>query len=280
MMLKRGKLFIFVILLVVLLAGCSAKEDMPEKKEDLATEGVVSEKDLLVVEGYIFNQEHYHAIEFHKDKIYALYEWTNPADEDDWMDALLSFSPYEGAKLICQGRYLDFRASDKGKYVAVRADEDIEFYSKDGKLIHTVSKDEMNIDQYTMLQIDKWNDDGDVLWCGIMETFNTIAYISIDTKTWEREIYDGLDFDSNEYVLNPNTGWVLYSDYPFIFDPIDAEEYKKSKELTTLSIYNLMSGERIDIDSHEANEFKAEWMDDNEIIYYKGYEINFYEMKR
>ncbi len=115
--------------------------------------------------------------------------------------------------------------------------------------MHIISKDEIN-NTDTIVQIEEWNDAGDTFWCALMETYNTLAYISIDTKTWGTVKYGNLDFYSDEYVLNPNTGWVVYSDYPVMFDITSAEQYMESKQMTTLSIYNLITQDKRDIDTY------------------------------
>jgi len=59
----------------------------------------------------ILYEDHYHIMEFDKDKIYALYQRINPIDNNDWSDSLWCFSPYANSKLIAQGQGLDFRVS-------------------------------------------------------------------------------------------------------------------------------------------------------------------------
>ena len=61
-----------------------------------------------VPEGFTSSDQQFHNIEFRSDKIYALYDWENPEDEDDWSDALWCFSPYEDAKMIAEEKVLNF----------------------------------------------------------------------------------------------------------------------------------------------------------------------------
>jgi hypothetical protein len=255
---KRHVLFLLIILLIIPFTACTKAEEIPE--------------------GYTLRENHYHNIEYSKDKIYALYRWINPDDDNDWSNALWCFTPYEDAKLIAKGKGLDFRVSKNNEYIAVEMNGNIEFYNEEGKLLHTISSDVINTEEYTRVQIEQWNDEGDTLWCALMETYNTVAYISIDTKTWESVKYDGLAFNSAEYILNPNTGWVVYSDYPVMLDTIAVEQYIESNRLTTLSIYNLITKEEIDIETSEINKFRPKWSNDNEIVYYIGDKMNCYQL--
>ncbi len=279
-MIKKLIIGLVIIMLMVLIISCTAN-DIDEDNEliSLAETDERENKGLeQISDGYILRENRSHNIEFHLDKIYALYTWRNPDNDNDWTEALWCFSPSEDAKLITEGKGLNFRVSKNNEYIATEMDGDIEFYNKDGKLLHVISNEAINTEEYTKVQLEQWNNNGDVLWCSLMETYNTIAYVKIDTETWEFVKYNDLNFFSEEYVLNPNTGWIVYSDYPVLLEIISSEEYMESNRITTLSIYNLMTKEEIEVEASETNRFKPKWSNDNEVLYYIRDKVFFYKL--
>lgn len=283
---KRYVLFLVILLLIISLSSCTVEENIAEKNESSEAKEISSDNELLesvdtieqVPEGYTLRENHYHNIEYYEDKIYALYQWINPDDDSDWFNALWRYSPYENAKLIAKGKGLDFRVSKNSKYIAAEIEGNIEFYNENGQLLNTVSNDEINTEEHTMVQIEQWNDEGDTLWCSLMITYETVAYVSIDTNTWTLVKYNGFSFHSAEYILNPNTGWIAYSDYPVMLDTIAVDEYVNSNHMTTLSLYNLMTEEKIDIATFEKNKFKPRWSSDNKLLYYTGIKKRSYQL--
>jgi hypothetical protein len=223
-----------------------------------------------IPKGYKLNENQSNNIEFHEDRIYGLYRWINPEDKSDWKDALWSFSPYKEANLIAEGKGLSYRVSKNNEYIAVEKQDAIEFYNEDGSLLKLLSSETINTEEHTMVQLEKWSDNSKTLWCSLNKTYNTIAFIKIDTETWTLEKYDDLNFYSAEHVLNPNTGWIVYSDYPVFLDITAFDEYMESEQMTTLSVYNLMTKENIEIEKSETNPFKPKWSNDHKILYYIG----------
>jgi len=284
--------YIYVLLIFILmLSGCSNSSSVDVENEIPTDDTVNIDEDLGVAqeldqdekekvsEGFTVNDRQFHNIEFHGDKIYALYDWENPENEDEWSDALWCFSPYEEARMIAEGKGLQFRVTEDGELIAVEVEDNIDIYDAEGKLLHRISEEDVNTEEYTSVSLEQWNDDGSVLWCSLMETYVTVAYIAIDTDSWESTKYNDQRFGSDEYVLNPNTGWIAYSDYPVTLDIIAFDDYMESGEMTTLFVYNLMTKEERVVDSSETNKFKPSWSDNrNELVYYKGYKSYSYDM--
>lgn len=245
----------------------------------LTTSCNIIDKTNQFIEGYEFRERHYHSMEIHEDRIYAIYELKDSSD-NNLSNALFSFSPYEDVRLIAEGESIDFRVSQNNEHIAVElnGNGNIEIYGMDSELLHSFSNDEMNTEEYTRVHLEQWNDSGNVLWCSLMQEYTTVAYISINIETKEVVKYSDREFSSEEYVLNPNTGWIVFSDYPVMLDNLSYEEYMKSDQVTTLSLYNLMTKEEIKIDSYVTNRFKPEWINNHEILYFTGSELKFYKI--
>jgi len=281
---KKGSIFLLIMLLSITLSSCmkekaTSNEEYLEK--DISTEKEVDtsiEKIVQVPEGYLLKENVYHNMEYFEDEIYAKYQWINPNDVDDWTDALWCFSPYKVGKLIAEGKGLDFRVSKNSDFIAIEVKGNIDFFDKEGEVVQTISSHMLNTEEYTNVQLEEWNDTGDILWCSLKETYDTKAYIAIDTNTWEVFKYNDRNFSSDEYVLNPNTGWIVYSDYPVMLDTIATDDYYDSKRVTVLSLYNLKTKEELDIETYETNSYRPKWSSDNEVMYYVGDRVYFYKL--
>ncbi len=222
---------------------------------------------------YLFRSNAYHNFEQHGDRIYALYRRSD--QEIEWTDELWCFSPNDDRKLIAQGQGLDFRVSSNNAWIAVELDNVIHILNTDGAKITTIEKPE-HYRGYYDIQLEQWSRDATTLWYCLNETFVTVAYVAVDTNTWEQTSYEDMEFKTQEYSLNPNTGWVVYSDYPVMLDIIAFEQYMDSERMTTLRLYNLATQERIMVDAAMTNMFQPQWVDDNEMIYYIGSERKTY----
>ena len=265
---KRNKNICILFIFLFILIGCSNTllVDVDEDRSDLP-------------EGYTCNQQIHYNVEFHNEKIYALYDWINPEDEEDWSNALWCFSPYEAPKKIAEGKGLQFRVTKDGKLIAVQIADQIDFYDDKGNVLHSISDESVNTEEYTGVSLEQWNDDGSILWCSLKEAYVTVAYVAVDTNSWEITKYDDRSFGSQEYVLNPNTGWVTYSDYPVTLDTIAFDEFVESGKTTILFVYHLMTKEERVVDSSETNMFKPYWSDNrNELVYFIGYKSYSYDM--
>ncbi|WP_313756998.1 hypothetical protein [Tissierella sp.] len=68
-------------------------------------------------------------------------------------------------------------------------------------------------------------------------------------------------------MLNPNTGKIIFSDFPITFDIDNLSEFEMSKEKITLFYYDLVEKKLTSIDSSVAKIFNPEWIDDFTIEY-------------
>lgn len=275
---SRTKLKLSLILIVLfLLVSCYPKEVEKELDAIEALDHNEADAEVMTVsDGYLFNDRHYHFMEVHEDELFAVCQRENLDNPDDWSDGLWCFSPYKEAELIVEGKGIDFRVCSNTGYIAVTIDDSLKIYNNEGVLVQAIMNDQMLPNKFSNIQLVGWNDEGDRLWCAVMETYIVTQYLLIDPTTMNVTTYDDREFGSDEYVLNLNTGWIAFSDFPVVLDITAQDEYMTSGKITTLSIYNLFTKEEIAIDTAVTNRFKQKWDSDNELVYYKGYKLKSY----
>lgn len=271
--------YVFLAAFIALMSSCDT-----DSRTDVLDATALDSSSAVVYfpNDYVVCEHHYHSVEFHHDCIYAMYERDIPYDSTGYSRALWCFSPYNEPKLITESRSIDFRVSPGNDLIAVDKYGVIEVLDTTGELLHAFDIDTLSTgivieDPYDLsdlsLNLVGWNSDGDRLWCSLMWTYVTHAYVSIDVRTWEIELFDDFIFDTAEYVLNPNTGWVAYSDYPITFSVDERDLYHSTGAITTLYARNLFTNEVIELDSAVTNLFHPEWHDpsyhEDNIIHYR-----------
>lgn len=222
--------------------------------------------------------DHYHFQENHNGNIYLIRriepaageEWT----DDNWTDELWKYDKNnEGKKLYaCQG--LDFRVSSNEKYISIEDHDGLCIIDSEGNKIKSYTIEELSNGKYKNedeLQVDMqgWSDDSLNFWGGVNNLWLPLKLFKINVVDWSITEYDmtQLSIGGTEFMLNTNTGKIVFSDFPITFDVDDLSEFEMSKEKVTLFYYDLVEKELIPIDSSVAKMFNPEWIDDFTIEY-------------
>ena len=222
--------------------------------------------------------DHYHFKENHNGNIYLIRriepdageEWT----DDNWTDELWKYDKNnEGKKLYaCQG--LDFRVSSNEKYISIEDHDELCIIDSEGNEIKRCTIEELSNGKYKNedeLQVDMqgWSDDGLSFWGGVNDLWLPLKLFKINVVDWSITEYDmtQLSIVGTEFMLNPNTGKIVFSNFPITFDVDDLSEFEMSKEKVTLFYYDLVEEKLTQIDSSVAKMFNPEWIDDFTIEY-------------
>ncbi len=177
------------------------------------------------------------------------------------------------------GYSCDFIINNNNSVIALKNSKTLMFYSKSGEKIREFSYDDLGYDKSYSITLEKWDESGNQLWIKLDNTEKKSIFMTIDMKSWEVESFD-LDFvEAIDYDLNPNIGWIIVSDFPFMLEVYHRREYEDNEILTNLYLYNLRSEEKIFIDSYKSNEFKPIWGDDDYFYYHKGLKIEHYSFQ-
>jgi hypothetical protein len=250
---------------------------LEDELEKVQSQNLLTGTDLQDLE-YNVHDKHYHYMEVHDEKIYVIYRRENPDDQSDWADALWCFSPIETPNKIIEGKGIDFRVSPNNKHIAVNVNfnNSISIFDSEGNLEKEFTEEDYNIRESCNINLGQWNDTENILWLESKHTYVTDTFIRININTWETNSYPNEYVFTDDLALNPNTGWIVYSDYPVFLDIIGSTQYKESGKLTTLFLYNVETQERLTIDSQVTNLFSPKWISDNELVYMYGDEIRNY----
>lgn len=270
-------LTLVITLSIILSLSCNSKENESLYKEliehqtsELIEEKTESTDDITVVDIVSSNSS-----------VYALYR-NNKVDNDYGYEySLWRLSPNETSEMIYEGfgYSYDFIINNYNSIIALKNSKTLMFYSKSGEIIREFSYEDLGYDNSYSIAIEKWNESGNQLWIKLDNTEEKSIFMTIDMNSWEVESFE-LDFvEAIDYDLNPNTGWIVVSDFPFMLEVYHRREYEDNEILTNLYLYNLKSEEKIFIDSYKSNEFKPSWGDDDYFYYQKGLKIEHYSFQ-
>ncbi|MTI65533.1 MAG: hypothetical protein FH753_02930 [Firmicutes bacterium] len=274
----KGKLLMVLIIFSLFTFGCkdinTDKEDvnnnqinelklkLEEKNEEIDKLKNENEK----LKGKLSKNErlytnHYHFMEVHNECIYYL---KRVGDTDnEWTDELLRYDKSKGVKKLYSAKGIDYRVSSDNKKIAVEFDEKLVLLNDKGEKIKTYSFNE--IDKSLQVTPNIWSDDGKVLYGSLSDTYMIEYFFKIENGDISY-IKNNLELIS-EYVINPNTDWICYSDYPVLLDTDAFDEFKESKKSIKLYLYNFSTKEKIIIDKSVTKKFSPVWIDDNTIEY-------------
>jgi hypothetical protein len=227
------------------------------------------EKLLTVNDAYT---RHYNFEESHNGNVYLIRR-KGDTNTDNWVDELWKYSLDNKVTKLFSAKGLDFRVSPNEEFIAIQNRKIIITDSK-GKIIKEFTDKELNkelnseITKHAFPDLYKWSDDNQLFWGFYMETAWPVMAYSINLENWEIASYNLMDLPiGNEFNLNPNTGIIVFSDYPVTLDIDDAEEFKESKKEVKLYLYNLNNKELKAIDTSITKEFNPKWIDNTTLEY-------------
>jgi hypothetical protein len=225
----------------------------------------------------------YHLGEYHNGNLYIIKRIGNsnyPSQE--WVDELWRYNSKKEGELLYSHKGIDFRVSPSEKYIIVEylqsnnSDSHVSDYyqidiiDNDGRNISHFRGDQLIVEEESGLSLVKWSNNSDQIW-GVA-TFGPVpqSYFCIQVPSFTIRIFNvnGLHMgDFQDSDLNPNTGQIVYSDFPPIFDTGTYQKFKDSKRTINLYYYNLLTGTNYIIDKTITNSFRPIWIDDNTIEY-------------
>jgi hypothetical protein len=266
---KKTK-FLFTLFGVMLIAIIMATIlTNKENKGEFYKENSKQKEALNVADVYT---NHYHFKEVHNGNVYLIRrmepatgeEWT----DENWTDELWKYDKNNvGQKLYaCQG--LDFRVSPNEKYISVTDDNEMYIIDAEGNRVKNYTIQELSNSEYKnnsgLGMTMQWSDDSLSFWAGLNELCSPLMLIKINTVNWNKtESYDISQLPiGDEFVLTPNTGKIVLSDYPVMFDVDSVTEFEASKEKVTLFYYDLVEKKLTPIESSSAKRFNPQWTDD------------------
>ena len=210
--------------------------------------------------------QHYHQAEFHKGSVYVIRR-KYPFSEfpDQWKDELWKYTSMKKGACIYSSRSMDFRVSPQERNIALVSDTTLYFIdATDGSTITHFYPSELSNVPAKDLQIQPlaWTTGGTFFWGSLYRTVNIFTFFRIIAETWEVDFYDvnSLNINSSDFALNTESGMLVYSNFPVIFDVDTYQQVKRSKIRVNLYLYDLKSGESKLLATTHSKEFKPQWL--------------------
>lgn len=219
-------------------------------------------------------KEHYHAGEYHNGHLYIIHRLGYDGyPDEEWTDELWRYENPTSGRVLFSQQGLDFRVAPTESYAAVAfgTPPDARLFFVDVATA-TVAKefapaDVGGGDFYYFLDPVAWTADGTTYWGKQTITVATLAFFKIQPGSWTVNNYDVVELAMSEKQLNPNTGRVVFSDYPAMFDVDSVTQFEASKAAVTLFVYDLNSQALQTIATSEAKKFEPNWLNDQTIEY-------------
>ncbi|QZY54542.1 hypothetical protein [Crassaminicella profunda] len=215
---------------------------------------------------------HYHSHEYRNNNLYIIKRIVGDGgyDENDWIDELWKYDIHKkGTKIYsCQG--LDFRVSPNEKYIAIECDDEVRLIDDKGNVLkaYTIDQLEKNNECEFGLGLLEWTEDNKSFWTYSAVGPDTESLFKININSWDVEKFDNSYLPMGmglEWELNPNNEMIVYSDYPVIFDILDYDAFKNSKEKVNLYIHDLRNKHTKKITTSITKEFLPTWINDDTI---------------
>lgn len=220
-----------------------------------------------------------HFIEYHNGNVYVIRRIGYDGYPDkDWMDELWKYDQQKTGTKLFSGPGLGFRVSPNEEFIAATHDINTPYHSlsilnEEGVIINTYTLKELGAGEWDeYIQSFNWSDDSKLFWGGTFSTdspgsFFCVIYEgeSCGIKIFPRnEIPDTIE---TEYKIESNTGKLVYSTFPVIFDMESHKEYEKENPTIYLKVYDFYTKQSKEIASSKFKKFEPEWIGPDSIEY-------------
>lgn len=218
--------------------------------------------------------DHYHSVEYQAGNLFVVrrFDYTGSGDSD-WRSELWVYDPAKNGKKIFESTSVDFRASPDGLTIAVSDNERLYLMDTGGNAFAQVSTAQLGENlpyaQDASISLEGWSDDSTRFWGHLFAASQVLGFYETNATGGDVQNYDlsTVPFSGQEYALNPNSGKVVFSDYPRFFDADSAERFKSSGTTVTLYLLDLKSMALSTIATNSANSFNPEWIGDGRVQY-------------
>ena len=218
--------------------------------------------------------DHYHPVEYQAGNLFAVrrFDYTGPGD-DDWRSELWVYDAAKNGSMIFASKSVDFRASPDGLTIAVSDNERLYLMDTGGNAFAQLSTAQLGGSlpgaQDASIALEGWSDDSARFWGHLFAASQMLGFYETNATGGELKSYDlsAVPFSGQEYALNPNSGMLVFSDYPRFFDADSAERFKSSGTTVTLYLLDLNSMALTTIATSTAASFDPQWISDDRIEY-------------
>src|SRR5690606_24380485 len=222
---------------------------------------------------------HSHFSEYHNNSVSVIRRVGYDGYPDgDWTDELWKYDLQKIGTKLFSGPGLDFRVSPNEAFIAVTHDintphHSVSILNKEGVVINTYTLKELGAGEWDeYIQLFSWSDDSKLFWGGTFSTDNPGSFFCMRSEGencgieifHSNEIPDPIE---TEYKIESNTGKLVYSTFPVIFDVDSYKEYEKKSPAVYLKIYDFYTKQSKEIAFSKFKKFEPEWVGKDLIEY-------------
>jgi len=214
-------------------------------------------------------RQHYHNTEYHNGNIYVIKRTggdegylTNP----HWTDELWKYDKQKKGVKLYSVQGLDFRVTDDEKIIAIITNNDIIILDGSAKEIKAIKGVDILLDLPQGPRFDFLAFGENCIWLNNKFGPSLVGLVKIGnnfeiTKFNLIDLGVGVEFGINGYDK------LVFSDYPPIFDVVDAENFKKNQTKVNLFLYDIDTKNLEKIATIIAKKFEPKWVNNNTIEY-------------
>ncbi len=243
----------------------------PEKEiaADIRVVNLEDGQEMLFLTLENVDENHYHAAEYHAGTLYIIRQWGG--DEEGWMQELWKYDTKGLGENIYTSDSIDFRVAPDQSLIAVVehgsggiGEDQLIFLDPGGNQVKTFSPELGNL----YLDLGKWSRDSGVFWGTYQATYRPLYFYQVEIDTWQYTPYEltALSLE-HEYALNPNTGQLLYSDFPVFFEVTGYQRFLIQQDPVTLYLYDFSDQSQKSISIIISKSFNPKWINDEVIEY-------------
>jgi hypothetical protein len=105
-----------------------------------------------------------------------------------------------------------------------------------------------------------WATNSDVLWGIITQTCSVLGMFSYDCANNQLETFLAPNDIGDGYSINPNTGILVYSTFPFLFDVESEQAFIASKKEVKMIRYEIRTQKKQLIETSISKPFNPQWI--------------------
>ena len=164
---------------------------------------------------------------------------------------------------------LDFRVAPGEAHIAVAGSDNVVILDAQGNFQSEYLGPQLSAGNVEMMPgLMEWSSDGSVLWTRAGHGPVPQFLDRISVPGWQLTVYDLMGVPIRaEMDLNPDTGMLVFSDFPVFFAQPMYEEFVATGDPVTLYTYSLDSKNLHSVAVSKAKEFDPVWLDASTIEY-------------
>lgn len=217
---------------------------------------------------------HYRPVEYYPGHLYIIRRvHSSSYGPAGWGDELWRYDVQGQGEKLYTGRGIEFRVAPNEQLIAAESDGiKLSLLDGLGQVLREFDLAQLSgrgaEEFYADIRLSKWSDDSRVFWGELAIMGRPLLLYRLEADTWQPQPFDvsGLPLFWED-DLNPNTGQLVYSDYPALITVESGEEFEKSGRTVTLFVYDIAAQNNRPIATSKAKAFRPIWLNDFTIEY-------------